>query len=74
MEAWEKLLVYITRKNCVTLEEVVNDLGLKEGTAKVYLSRMSRGRIITRRWIRAAGQRKRLYCINTGVLKEMKLE
>ena len=73
MEAWEKLLVYITRKNCVTLEEVVKDLGINEGTAKVYLSRMAQEHIVTRRWLRLGGSKKRLYCINTTLLKELKL-
>ena len=73
MEEWEKLLIYLVRKNCVTLEEVVNDLGLKEGTAKVYLSRLAQEHIITRRWVKAAGSKKRLYCINTTLIKELKL-
>ena len=73
MEAWEKLLIYLVRKNCATLEEVVKDLGLNEGTAKVYLSRLAQEHVITRRWLRVGGTKKRLYCINTTLLKELKL-
>ena len=73
MEEWEKLLIYITKKNCATLEEIIKDLGLKEGTAKVYLSRLAQEHIITRRWLRVGGTKKRLYCVNTTLLKELKL-
>lgn len=73
MEEWEKLLVYITRKNCVTLEEIVKDLEINEGTARMYLSRMAQEHIITRRWLRIGSTKRRLYCINTTLLKELKL-
>ncbi|BBG25008.1 hypothetical protein IC006_2342 [Sulfuracidifex tepidarius] len=72
MELWEKLLFYIARKNCVSLDEIVRDLGINRGTAKVYLSRLAEEHIITRRWLRnGEGKRIRLYCVSTKLLKEL---
>ena len=68
------VLSYLAKKTCATLEEIAESVKISKGNVKTVLSRLARERYITRRWIRVAGQRKRLYCINTSVLKEMKLE
>jgi len=65
------ILLYIGRKNCITLQEVCRDLHLDEHNAKMALSRLTREHYITRRWMRDSnGRRVRLYCISSSKLKE----
>ncbi len=66
------VLFYLGRKNCATLQEIVRDLHISEGNAKVVLSRLAKEHYITRRWLKdIEGKKKRLYCISTTKVKEL---
>jgi DNA-binding MarR family transcriptional regulator len=74
VELYDKLKIYIAGGGCCTLKEIEEALGIDEGTALVYLSRLAKKHVITRKWTRDYQERKvRLYCISSGFLKEIGL-
>lgn len=66
------ILTYLARHTCATLEELSKDLYLSKSAVLSACSRLKSKGYITYKWLRSEGKRKRLYCINTSFLKEIK--
>jgi DNA-binding IscR family transcriptional regulator len=70
----DKILIVLSRKHCLSLEELENYTGVKRNVLKVYLSLMARQGIITRTWGSFGGKKYRKYCLKTAIKEALGLD
>jgi Mn-dependent DtxR family transcriptional regulator len=78
----ERILILLAKKSCLTLDELARHLKVDKNVLKVYLSRLAKEGIITRRWrhirIEINGEERefvrREYCMRTSVKEELGIE
>jgi Sulfolobus plasmid regulatory protein. len=70
----DKILIVLSRKHCLSLEELEQNTGVKRNVLKVYLSILARQGIITRTWGTFAGRKYRKYCLKSAIKEALGLE
>ncbi|BDC00256.1 DNA-binding protein [Saccharolobus caldissimus] len=58
-----ELILVLLSKQCMTLEELEEKTGTKKNVLLVYLTRLSKRGLITRKWRKFAGIKVREYCL-----------
>jgi DNA-binding MarR family transcriptional regulator len=59
------ILIYLSNKGCLTLEELQRYTGAKPGVLLVTLTRLHQKGIIYRKWRHIAGHKIREYCLKS---------
>ena len=57
------ILIYLSNKGCLTLEELERYTGAKRNVILVTLTRLNKKGIIYRKWRRFGGRKYREYCL-----------
>ena len=57
------ILIYLSHKGCLTLEELEELTGAKRNVLLVTLTRLNKKGIIYRKWRRFGGRKYREYCL-----------
>ena len=58
-----ELILVLLSKQCMTLEELEEKTETKKNVLLVYLTRLSKRGLITRKWRKIAGIKVREYCL-----------
>jgi len=70
----DKILIVLSRKHCLSLEELEKHTGVKRDILKVYLSQLARQGIVTRSWGSFGGKKYRKYCLKSSIKEELGVE
>jgi predicted ArsR family transcriptional regulator len=80
----QRILIVLARYYCLDLDELSRRTGVDKETLKVYLSRLARKGVVTRRWrhlkvsIGGDGRehdfKRREYCLKTTIKEELGVE
>ena len=68
----QRILIVLAEKYCLGLDELKHYTGVKKSVLKVYLSRLARKGVITRKWRHLKdGTKHREYCLKTTIKGEL---
>jgi predicted transcriptional regulator of viral defense system len=70
----DQVLIVLSRKHCLSLEELERYTGVRRDVLKVYLSRLTHQGLITRTWGSFGGKKYRKYCLKTSIKEELGVE
>ena len=75
LTATQRILIVLAEKYCLDLDELERYTGVKKKSLKVYLSRLARKGVITRKWRHHRdGGKHREYCLKTTIKEELGVE
>ena len=70
----ERILIVLAEKYCMSLEELEKHTKVKKNVLKVYLSRLAREGLVTRKWRHFKDEKHREYCLKTTIKEELGIE
>ena len=65
MTLTQLILIYLSNKGCLTIEELEKYTGSKQNVLLVTLTRLHKRGIIYRKWRHIAGRKYREYCLKS---------
>jgi len=74
LSAQNRVLMVLSNKYCLSLEELERYTGVKRNVLLVVLHRLAKKGIITRTWGKFGGKRYRKYCLKTAIKEELGVE
>ena len=63
MSLVQLILVYLSNRGCLTLEELIKYTGAKQNVLLVTLTRLHKRGLIYRKWRHFSGRKYREYCL-----------
>lgn len=74
LRARERILIVLAEKYCMSLEELEKYTKIRKNVLKVYLSRLAKEGLITRKWRHLKNEKHREYCLKTTIKEELGIE
>jgi len=70
----DRILIVLSKKHCLSLEELEKYTGVGRRALLVNLSRLVKAGLVTRTWGSFGGKKYRKYCLKTAIKEELGVE
>ena len=70
----DRILIVLSKKHCLSLEELEKYTGVGRRALLVSLSRLVKAGFVTRTWGSFGGKKYRKYCLKTAIKEELGVE
>jgi len=70
----DRILIVLSKKHCLSLEELEKYTGVGRRALLVNLSRLVKAGLVSRTWGSFGGKKYRKYCLKTAIKEELGVE